>query len=335
MDGRARMSDDSAPLVTVVTPVYNNAAYLAECIESIRAQTYPNWEYVIVNNRSTDGTREIAHRYAAQDKRIRVHDNETFLPIIANHNSALRRISPDSKYCKLVFADDWIFARCLEEMVSVAEKHPSAAFVSCYGLDGQNVVWDGLPYPGQLTPGKDICRRYFLHGLYVFGTGTSILYRSDVVRCCDPFYNESNTHADTESCVSLLRDHDFGFVHQVLAFTRHRADSQFHGDLRANTVVAARLLELTRYGRDFLSHEELSLCIDRKLDEYYNFLAVSVIRGNRDRAFWTFHRSWLAAYGGGFSALRLAGAIAARFLRAASNPFETVEKLKKALARRH
>ena len=51
------------PRVSVVTPFYNTAEYLAECIESVLAQTYTNFEYILVNNKSTDGSREIAERY--------------------------------------------------------------------------------------------------------------------------------------------------------------------------------------------------------------------------------------------------------------------------------
>ena len=48
------MNRSSQPLVSVVTPVYNGAEYLSECIESVLAQTYQNWDYTIVNNCSTD-----------------------------------------------------------------------------------------------------------------------------------------------------------------------------------------------------------------------------------------------------------------------------------------
>ena len=67
------------PLVSVVTPVYNGAAFVSECIESVLAQTYENWEYVIVDNCSTDGTAEIAAGYASSDPRIRLVANDRFL----------------------------------------------------------------------------------------------------------------------------------------------------------------------------------------------------------------------------------------------------------------
>ncbi|HWG97207.1 MAG TPA: glycosyltransferase, partial [Nitrospira sp.] len=55
------------PLVSIVTPVYNGEKYLAECIESILAQTFPRWDYTIVNNCSTDRSLEIAECYAQKD----------------------------------------------------------------------------------------------------------------------------------------------------------------------------------------------------------------------------------------------------------------------------
>src|ERR1035437_3708414 len=141
------MNITSQPAVSIVTPVYNGAQYLVECIESVLAQTYQHWDYTIVNNCSTDGTLQIAERYAAKDPRIRVHNNQNFLQVVANHNHALRQISPTSKYCKLVFADDWLFPECLERMVALAEAHPPVGIVSSYGLRDSTGMWTGLPYP--------------------------------------------------------------------------------------------------------------------------------------------------------------------------------------------
>lgn len=57
------MVKSAQPQVSVITPVYNGEAYITQCIESILAQTYSNWEYIIVNNQSTDGTLTIAEKY--------------------------------------------------------------------------------------------------------------------------------------------------------------------------------------------------------------------------------------------------------------------------------
>ena len=90
--------NSSQPPVSVVTPVYNAEAYLAACIESVLAQTYTNWEYILVDNRSTDASRSIAESYARQDARIRVVTNAEFLPIMPNWNHALRQIDRASRY---------------------------------------------------------------------------------------------------------------------------------------------------------------------------------------------------------------------------------------------
>src|SRR5437773_8105341 len=136
---RMKPMPTDVPLVSIVTPVYNAAAYLPECIESILAQTYPHWDYTIIDNCSTDDSPAIARSYAAKDSRIRVQRNDHCLPAMANHNMALRQLSRASKYCKVVFADDWIFPECLQKMVAVADEHPTAGIVGSYCLEGQQV----------------------------------------------------------------------------------------------------------------------------------------------------------------------------------------------------
>src|SRR5215831_12904312 len=110
------MSLNGEPLVSVLTPVYNGADFLAECIESVLSQRYRNFEYVIVNNCSTDRSLEIALEYEKKDSRIRVHSNDQFVGVIENHNIAFSRMSPLAKYCKVVAADDYIFPDCLMKM---------------------------------------------------------------------------------------------------------------------------------------------------------------------------------------------------------------------------
>ncbi len=325
------MSDQAPPLVSIVIPMYNNAEYVEQCIESVRSQTYERWECVIVNNCSTDGSAEIARRLCAADPRFRVLDNQEFLnPAELNHNHALRQISPASKYCKMVFSDDWLFPRCVQEMVAVAETHPSAAIVSAYGLQGAEptVKWAGLPYPSPCVSGREVCRLYLLKGIDVFGSAHCVLYRSDVVRKRDPFFNETNIHADLEVCFDILQDSDFGYVHQVLTFTRERSGSLSDVSQRFNTFLGGKLHAVVRYGPNFLKPEEYRERRSEIIDEYYNYLAINLALGRRNPEFWKFHKKTFALAELEFSYPRLGAALLARCFTALTHPQETFRKLR-------
>src|SRR5208282_5233233 len=146
------------PLVSIVTPFYNTADYLAECIESVLRQTYDNWEYVLLDNCSTDGSGRIAEEYAARDPRIRLFKNRDFLTQAQNYNAAVSKISETSKFCKMVQADDWIYPNCVEQMATVAASDPSVGLVSSYHLEGKSVHGSGLTYSAQVAPGREVGR---------------------------------------------------------------------------------------------------------------------------------------------------------------------------------
>jgi glycosyltransferase involved in cell wall biosynthesis len=322
------MDSQSLPLVSIVTPVHNEEQYLAECIESVLAQTYQNWDYTIVDNCSTDGSIQIARQYAAKDRRIRVLENQQFLPALSNFNLALRQIAPASKYCKVVLGDDWIFPECLERMVAVAEEHPSVGIVSAYALEGTQVKCLGLPTQSTFVTGREICRKHFLEEVYVFGSPTNVLYRADLVRSHDPFYNDENIHADTEACFVLLRTSDFGFVHQVLTFSRVRPGCRSGPDSDNQTDLGGFLETLVKHGPIYLTRNELNGRVHRHLSGYYDSLGKSLILG-RGKMFWGYHKTKLTEAGLGFSRLRVVGGAVAILVDALLNPKHSVETLLK------
>ena len=276
----SRPMSGSAPLVSVVTPVFNGERYLAECIESVLAQSHERWEYVVLDNCSTDRTAEIARRYAEQDPRIRLVRNERYLEIIPNWNEALRRISPASAYCKVLHADDVLFPECIERLVAVAEAHPSVGIVGSYQLRGSHVQADGVvPYGVEVVSGREICRTSLTGGGSPFGTPTTILLRADLVRARARFYNEENLHADTEACYELLQTSDFGFVHQILSFTRTHEGAMTSTAVQLNSFMAGRLTVLLTHGRSYLGESEYERRLARQTLRYAAFLARSSLNG--------------------------------------------------------
>lgn len=314
------MEHKTEPFVTVLTPVYNGEKYLAECIESVLAQTYSNWEYYVLNNRSTDRTLEIAESYAAKDARVRVVTTDRFLPIMENHNTAFRLMSRESKYCKMVHAPDWLFPECIKKMVELAEAHPNVGIVGAYSLKDHTVICNGLPYPSPVTNGKELGRRTLLGGPNPFGTPTTVLFAADVVRSRPEFYNEASFHADAEACFDVLRDRDFGFVHQVLTYSRVFPENASRFDEICMFLPEIEIL--FKYGRNYLSPEEFSRETKRMWGHYYTFLGTKVFR-NRKREFWPYHQETLKRLGFSLSRGQIAKAVLVKILDLALNPLST------------
>ena len=305
------------PLVSVVTPVYNGGQFLRECIESVLAQRYPNWRYTIVNNRSTDDTLQIAERYAQRDPRIRVCNNSEFLPIIENHNHAISLIEAESVYCKPLMADDWLYPDCLDAMVTAALRRPSIGLVCCLAsTDDNGIMFDQLP-PGDpsglsdttVLGGRAACRIALLEDRHFFGSPTSALIRSDLIRKRRPFYDPHNLHADAQSCYDILQEADFAFVHRALVFSREHDQSHTASVLGLESMFAGRVYTLVKHGHSYLSEEEFERRLQLKLAEYYRRLATAAVELRGER-YWEFHRTMLARIGAPLNPGRLTGAIA-------------------------
>lgn len=267
------------PFVSILTPVYNGAEYLEECIQSVINQTYSNWEYVIVDNCSTDESVEIAKKYADKDERIRIHHNEEFLDLLPNHNHAFYQISPDSKYCKVVHADDWIFEECVSRMVEVAEKYPTVGVVSAYRLSGNRITLDGLPYGKSYYTGKEIGRRFLLNGRGYFGAPTSVLLRSSLVRKREKFFDETYHASDQGAILDLLKESDFGFVHQVLTFARYHENSATNTIAKESyTAIHCDLKFQLDYGPYFLGEKEYESKTSKKMHLFYIRLVRNLIK---------------------------------------------------------
>jgi glycosyltransferase involved in cell wall biosynthesis len=280
------------PLVSVVTPFHNTAAHLAECIESVLAQTYPCIEYVLVDNCSTDGAEEVAESYARRDRRIRLIRRSQLLSQVQNYNAALAEISADSRYCKIVQADDFIFPDCLRLMVQAFEQSETVGLVSAYDLKGDVVRGSGFPNHNGPISGRELARLVLRTGIFVFGSPTTVMYRSSLVRSCHPFYDEDLLHEDTEKCMQILETWDFSFVPQVLSFLR-LYDESISGTVRTFQPNALdRYIIVQRFSGVFLDESEAATLRKKAKKSYYDVLALEALRF-REEAFWRYHRKGL------------------------------------------
>ena len=114
------------PTISILTTVYNREKYLAECIESVQNGHYQDYEHIIVDDGSTDGSVALAQEYAAKDARIRVYQNETNLGDYPNRNQAASYAT--GKYIKYLDADDMHGRFMVDIMVDAMETFPEAGF---------------------------------------------------------------------------------------------------------------------------------------------------------------------------------------------------------------
>jgi len=320
------MSASGTPLVSVVTPVYNTEAYLAECIESVLAQTWRDWELIVADNRSTDRSRAIAEEYARRDPRIRVVPADLHIPQVPNYNRALRLIHPGSRYCKVLQADDWMFPECLQRMVEVADADPEIGIVGGYTAVGTYLWCQGLPYPSRSVPGRDVCRRHLLFGGSVFGSPTSLMYRADLVRAREHFYSVTSYYEDSQTCYELLAGCRYGFVHDVLTGVRTDPESMSAGLITYNAWTLHELMLVRQFGPRDLTPDEYRTRQRELSRRYFRFLGGAALRG-RPKEFWEYHRVGLAEIGISLSRTRIAVLAAGAALDLLLNPKSTVERL--------
>ena len=110
------------PFFSVIIPLYNKAPYVAKTIESVLRQTFSDYELMVIDNGSTDGSGDIVAKYS--DPRLQIHRIEENAGVSNARNKGVELTS--APYITFLDADDWWEPSFLEEMARLIEKHPSA-----------------------------------------------------------------------------------------------------------------------------------------------------------------------------------------------------------------
>lgn len=125
--------------ISVIMSVYNGEEYLAEAIESVVQQTFKNWEFIIINDCSTDSTAEILAEFANRDERIKVYPNEVNLKLPKSLNRAISL--SNGKYIVRMDADDICLPDRLEKQFKFMEENADVALSSGRFLTVKNGVY--------------------------------------------------------------------------------------------------------------------------------------------------------------------------------------------------
>jgi hypothetical protein len=171
----------TTPLVSVLLTAYNREAHISASIESVLAQTFGDFELLVVDDRSTDGTLEVVRSYEQLDPRVRVVANETNFGDYGNRNRAAELAR--GSFLKYHDSDDLMYPHCLSVMVPMLQSEPRAGF----GLSAGQ-LWPGGPCPMLLTPRMAYQREFLGAGLFMCGPAGA-LFRTDVFRGLGGFHD--------------------------------------------------------------------------------------------------------------------------------------------------
>ena len=201
------------PTVTIIMSVYNGKAFVGEAIASILQQTYRDFEFIIIDDGSTDGSYEILADYATQDDRIRVLHNEKNLMLVRSLNRGLALAR--GRYIARQDADDISLPCRLEQQINYLEQRPDVVAISgrFHRLIqgrlhfGENIIVHG---------GKPALMPW--HMTFAYSAQHSIsVYRAGVVGA----YDEARLHSeDYDLWYRLMQLGKIVVLPQVIAYVR-------------------------------------------------------------------------------------------------------------------
>ncbi len=169
----------TGPRVSVVVPAYNSAAFIADTMDSVLSQTFTDFELIVSDHSSTDGTWEALQPYTA-DPRVRLHRLPPGGGAPANWNAVSSMAT--GALLKLVCSDDLVYPTCLAQQVAAMDAHPSAVMAACtrdiVDAAGRPLVRGrGLGKLVGRVDGRTAVRATVRAGTNLFGEPASVLLR--------------------------------------------------------------------------------------------------------------------------------------------------------------
>jgi glycosyltransferase involved in cell wall biosynthesis len=211
----------AGPSVSVCIPVYKGERYLAETMRSVLDQTYADFELVVLDNASPDGTGRIVRSFG--DRRVRVETNPATIPLPDNWRRAVELCR--APLIKLVCADDLLHPRCLEYQVGPMAADPGLAVVAArrHMIDERSRVLvprRGLAGLTGLRSSVEVARRVVRSGANPIGEPNGVLFRRAHYIAAGGWRPEHRFAMDLDLWIRLLQFGEFLGLPETLAAFR-------------------------------------------------------------------------------------------------------------------
>jgi glycosyltransferase involved in cell wall biosynthesis len=257
-------------LISIVIPCYNQAHFLSEAIESVLAQTYSNFEIVVVDDGSVDNTSEVAVHYSGV-RLIRQKNQGSG----AARNKGFQLCK--GKYIVFLDSDDRLLPKALEISLKFLENHPECAF--SYG-HVKLITSDGspLPIPPQSCIEKDHYYKLLQHN-YIWNPSVQ-MFRRDILKSVGGFDASLRRAQDFELNLRITKKYPIICIDKAIAEYRYHEQniSQNYGrQLKFTALVMQKQLQYVRGNRQLMNaYREGSY----ETENYYGNIMINEIRGN-------------------------------------------------------
>lgn len=246
------------PLLSVIMPVYNAEKYLVAAIESILKQNYTKFEFLIVDDGSTDNSPMIIKKYALQDPRIKSFFNERNLRLPATLNYMINKAS--GKYIARMDADDIAEPCRLLTQINYLEQHPEIAVVGSWYR-----VYDDRMKQLQYTDRKPTSPQLINIYLHLWGSPLghpTVMLRKSVFEVVAGYNQSMHESAEDYDLWLRLSNHGFKFANIPEVLLNYR--------LAATSVSQANKVQISSFGREVIRNSLLQLGITNPNDvEHY------------------------------------------------------------------
>ena len=216
------MTGDVTPRVSVVVPSYNNASFIEATMDSILGQTFEDFELVVADHSSSDGTWSLLQPYSA-DPRVRLLQTETGGGAPRNWDRVTA--AARGELLKLVCGDDIIYPDCLRDQVAAMDANPSVVLVAAQRdlIDARGGILTtrrGLAGLTGRVSGRVAARHTVVAGSNIFGEPACVLIRREALEHADGWDARSPYVIDEATYVRVLLDGDFFGIDKALAAFR-------------------------------------------------------------------------------------------------------------------